>query len=165
MSYCGKCGSKIIDGQRFCGNCGATLHNEDGNKNNNSKENQDVKKERAMSILAYLGVTFFLPLVVCPDSKTGRFHANQGLLLLILIVIFEVGMGMLRMIVFAPFGIREIIRGSIGGYYLSAGNVFFNVLDSLTGLIILVLIIMGMVNAANGKEKEFPIIGRFKFIK
>ena len=41
----------------------------------------DIEKNKTMAGLAYL--IFFLPLIVCPDSKYGKFHANQGLLLLI----------------------------------------------------------------------------------
>ena len=44
---------------------------------------QDISDGKAMSILAYFGILFFLPLVVCPQSRFGRFHANQGLILLL----------------------------------------------------------------------------------
>jgi hypothetical protein len=36
----------------------------------------DIEKNKTMAGLAYL--LFFLPLVACPDSPFGRFHANQG---------------------------------------------------------------------------------------
>ena len=42
----------------------------------------DIEKNKTMAGLAYL--IFFLPLLACPDSKYGRYHANQALLLFIL---------------------------------------------------------------------------------
>ena len=62
-------------------------------ENKSSAENTTVESQPAkenlngtvkvMSALAYLWILFFLPLVVCPDSKFGRYHANQGLVLLL----------------------------------------------------------------------------------
>lgn len=40
--------------------------------------------QRIICAMAYFGVLFFLPLVLLPNSKQGRFHANQGLLLFLL---------------------------------------------------------------------------------
>jgi uncharacterized membrane protein len=41
----------------------------------------DIEKNKTMAGLAYF--IFFLPLLACPDSAFGKFHANQALLLLI----------------------------------------------------------------------------------
>ncbi len=41
----------------------------------------DIEKNKTIAGLAY--VLFFLPLIACPDSKFGRFHANQALLLVL----------------------------------------------------------------------------------
>ncbi|NLA78908.1 MAG: hypothetical protein GX845_05135, partial [Erysipelothrix sp.] len=38
---------------------------------------EDIEKNKTMAGLAYL--IFFLPLVAAPESKFGKFHANQGL--------------------------------------------------------------------------------------
>ena len=50
--------------------------------NNEKKERfdvEDIEENRTMAAMAY--VLFFLPIVMCPDSKFGRFHANQSLVL------------------------------------------------------------------------------------
>ena len=44
---------------------------------------EDIARNKSVCALSYLSILFFLPLVVCPDSKFGRFHANQALALLI----------------------------------------------------------------------------------
>ena len=46
-------------------------------------DTQDIQDAKVWSILAYFGILFFLPLVCAPQSRFGRFHANQGLVLLI----------------------------------------------------------------------------------
>ncbi|MBR7137677.1 MAG: hypothetical protein IKC99_06420, partial [Clostridia bacterium] len=51
---------------------------------------EDIAEGKLMSILSYLWILFFLPLVVCPGSKFGRFHANQALVLFIVGIVFGV---------------------------------------------------------------------------
>jgi len=97
----------------------------------------DIDKNKTMAGLAY--IIFFLPLIVCPDSRFGKYHANQGLVLLLLSIIGSVVLGIIPIlgwILLLPFSI-----------------------------LILVLVIMGLLNGLNGKAKELPIIGKFKLIK
>lgn len=46
-------------------------------------DTQDAQDAKIWSVLAYFGILFFLPLVAVPNSAYGKFHANQGLILLI----------------------------------------------------------------------------------
>lgn len=98
---------------------------------------EDIQKNKTMAGLAY--IIFFLPLIACPDSKFGRFHANQSLILLIISV---------------------------------AGNIVFNFLPVIGGILLSVLwiavavfAIMGLLNGLNGKAKELPFIGKFTILK
>lgn len=97
----------------------------------------DIEKNKIISGLAY--IIFFLPLLVCPDSKFGRYHTNQGLILFITSVAGSI------ILSFIPI---------IGWLLLP----FFSIA-------ILVFAILGLVNGLNGKAKELPIIGKFKLIK
>ena len=97
----------------------------------------DIEKNKTMAGLAYL--LFFLPLVACPDSPFGRFHANQGLLLLIL------GVGGSIILTIIPI---------VGWMLLPA-----------FGILYFVLMIMGLVNGLGGKAKELPLIGKFRLLK
>ena len=49
-------------------------------------DTQDAQDAKIWSVLAYFGILFFLPLVAVPNSAYGKFHANQGLILLIFYV-------------------------------------------------------------------------------
>lgn len=98
---------------------------------------EDIEKNKTMAGLAYL--IFFLPLLACPDSKFGRFHANQGLSLL--------------------------ITAFAGSIILTFIPVIGWMLLPIFSLAILVLAIIGLVNGFNGKAKELPIIGKFRLLK
>jgi len=93
----------------------------------------DIDKNKTMAGLAYF--IFFLPLIVCPDSRFGKYHANQGLVLFLL--------------------------GIAGWIVLS----FIPILGWILSILILVLLIMGLLNGLNGKVKELPVIGQIKLIK
>jgi len=98
----------------------------------------DIEKNKWMGVLAYF--IFFIPLLVDSNSEFGKFHANQGLnLLLLFIAVSVLGsvIPFLGWFIILPFG----------------------------SILCLVLAIIGVLNALNKKLKELPIIGKFKLIK
>jgi uncharacterized membrane protein len=98
---------------------------------------EDIEGNKVMAGLAY--ILFFLPLVACPDSPFGRYHANQGLLLLLL------GLG--------------------GSIILSIIPIIGWILLPFFALFVMVLAIMGLVNGFTGKGKPLPLIGKYQLIK
>ena len=116
-------------------------------------EQEDIEKGKAMAGLAYLGILFFLPLVVCPESKYGKFHANQGLLLLIL----SIGSSVALTIIITILGWLPYI-----GWLLSALS---SIIYLLLSLALLGLAIIGLINGFGGKAKELPIIGKYRLLK
>lgn len=85
-----------------------------------------------MSILAYLGVLVLIPLFVAKDNPVVRFHIKQGLVLLIGWVISWV-------IWTIP------VLGWILGWLLNLG--------------LLILSIIGILNAVNKQQKPLPLVG------
>lgn len=98
---------------------------------------EDIEKNKVVSALAY--IFFFLPLIVCADSPFGKFHANQGLLLLITSLVINIVLSLIPII----------------------GWILLWLID----IAIFVFAIMGLVNTLNGKAKELPIIGKWRIIK
>jgi len=49
---------------------------------------EDLEKNKTMAALGY--IVFFVPLLMCKDSKAGRYCANQGLILLVLMVLVSI---------------------------------------------------------------------------
>lgn len=104
---------------------------------NNYFDPQDIEKNKTMAGLSY--IIFFLPLLACPDSKYGKFHANQALILLIAAIIGNIVLGFIPVI----------------GW----------ILLPVYGAAILIMGIMGLVNGFGGKAKQLPIIGKYTIIK
>jgi uncharacterized membrane protein len=94
---------------------------------------------RFINVIAYVGILFFLPLVLIPKSRISRFHANQGLVLLLL------GVAGNAAIALFPF---------LKGFVYSIFNL---------GLFILMII--GMYRAWNFQLKPLPLIGSIHLIR
>ena len=172
MAYCGKCGTKVDEGVKFCPSCGNPMEvpapeqqaQPAGDQNdfsakiaalNNTADTTadfdkaDVEQNKAMGILAYLGPLVFIPMFAAKGSKFARFHANQGLTLFIACVAWSIVYSILNWIILA----------------ISWRLYFISSLIGLFSLVFLILAVLGIVNAANGRAKELPVIGKFKILK
>ncbi len=110
---------------------------------------QDINQNKAMAILAYIGLLVLVPIFAAKESRFARFHSNQGLILLIVDVILGVAIAILSAIFLA----------------ISWRLVFLSTILNLLWLPMLGLHILGIINASSGKAKELPVIGKFKLIK
>lgn len=105
---------------------------------------EDVQQNKVFGILAYLGILFLVPLLAAKDSQYARFHTNQGIVLFITDVILGIVMGIISAIfAFIPF----------------VGWIVASLINTVIGIFILVLLIIGIVNACSGEPKKLPIIG------
>ncbi len=163
MAKCPNCGAPMEDNAKFCPSCGAPVNETPKTENQgeqNKNENfftqlndtpdttadytkEDIDKNKVMGVLAYLGLLVLVPLLAAKDSKFARFHSNQGLVLLIAEGICSVLSAILSLI---PFW---LIRLPI----------------YLVQIALFVLAIIGIVNAAGGKAKELPLIGKITILK
>lgn len=101
-------------------------------------DQSDVEKNKGMAILAY--IIFFIPLLAAKESKFAMFHANQGLVLFLAAIVINIVGSILPFIgwfIILPFG----------------------------WIAVLVLAIMGIVNASKGEMKPLPLIGGISIIK
>ena len=162
MAYCGKCGTKVDEGVKFCPSCGnpmeapapeqqaqtqqaqaqqSDLSAKVTNLNNTADitdqfDKDDIEKNKVMGLLAY--ILFFIPLLAAKDSPFARYHANQGLVLFLAAILSSV-----------------ILIIPILGWIIAP----------ILSIVITVLVVIGIINALNGKAKELPIIGKFKILK
>jgi len=88
-----------------------------------------------------------IPILAAKESKFARFHSNQGLVLMLAAIAYS-------------------IATSIVGIILSAIRLgFVSSILSILSIAFTVLAVIGIINAANGRAKELPIIGKFTILK
>lgn len=121
----------------------------DLNQSNESYDQQDIEVNKVAAVLAYINILVVVTLIIAPNSRFARYHANQGMCLLIA----EVIIGTIGAIVVAIFGFIPLIGGLVAWVF----RVF--------KLVLVILAILGIVNAAKGEAKPLPIIGEFQLIK
>jgi uncharacterized membrane protein len=96
------------------------------------------ENDKIMAALGY--VLFIIPMFAAPESKFAKFHANQGLILLI-------------------FGILVQVLGAVIpfiGWFL---------IWPIGSLVTVVYFLLGIVNAMGGKEERLPVIGNYDILK
>jgi uncharacterized membrane protein len=105
-------------------------------------ESSDAEKNKMMAIIGYiLPILFFIPLIneASKNSPFAKFHANQQLVLLIAAIAVDI----------------------VGSVIPLLG--WFIILP-IGSVVVVVLAILGIVNAAKGEMKPLPMIGGFKII-
>jgi len=95
----------------------------------------DVEENKIWAVIAYLGILCLIPLLAKKDSPYAQFHAKQGLVL--------------------------FITGIIVGAVSALPFIGWFIVAPLGSIFVLVLAIIGIVNAVQGKTKELPLIGQF----
>ena len=175
---CRNCGTKIEPGVKFCPTCGtpsassapgagpvpfAAMPNigpQPGPKETFEKLNktpdttneydpEDISMFKRISIVAYLGLLVLIPILCFPKSKFTRYHSNQGLNLAIVELVFYIIMGVLNLLLG-----RMLFFLILLGIIAFAGSV-----------VVIYLMVVGIVNAAKGRARELPVIGKFRLLK
>ena len=109
----------------------------------------DVQNNKVMAVLSYIGILVLIPILAAKESPFARFHANQGLILILCEIIFAVA-NMILSSIFAFLGPLVLL---------------WKLVAALVNIAFLVLLILGIVNAAQGMAKELPLIGKFSILK
>lgn len=113
---------------------------------NGRQKNEDDTQKKVICAIAYLfGILFFLPLIMYPNDRFARFHANQSLVVLLSAVIGSAVLGLLS--------------------WIPAVGIVFSVLLYVFEVLMLVLCILGIVSAAKAEEKELPLLGKIRILR
>lgn len=144
MRICRKCGTQVADGVMVCPQCGAPMIEPP------KTPQQDVEQNKVMAVLAYFGILVLIPILAAKESKFARFHANQGLILLITGVAYSIFVQVIiKIVAFISYALAGIVGIALG----------------LAWLLLLVLAIIGIINAVKGECKQLPLIGQFQILK
>jgi len=137
----------------------------------NKSKAKEIEEGKSMAILAY--IIALIPFFAGDKkNKFVRFHAVQGMNILIIAVGYSI--------------IASILSSILGGIFLggclnawsywvtgqSSGGMcnpgLYGIISFIVwipAIIIGIIDIIGLISAINGKEKEVPILGKFKIIK
>lgn len=174
MANCYKCNAEVAEDAKFCPVCGANLTEKVdpaqeeaaatsskpnftekvANLNNTEDktgemDEKDIADNKVMAVLSYLGLLVLIPIFAAKNSPFARFHANQGLVLCIFMVAYGIVTAILNAILIAISYRLYFIGTILSLLYIGFG----------------ILAIIGIVNAAQGKAKALPIIGKIKILK
>ncbi len=131
-------------------------------ENNSQTTNvQNDSNTKLYKILSYIGILWLVGLIVpdVKDNKSVKFHVGQGIVLTIAGIGLNIVIGILNVII-------SIFVALIDVYVLSIlVSAFFGILYFAVSIGTLVLMIIGIMNANNGKDEPLPVIGKFAFYK
>lgn len=152
MAFCENCGKSSGDDSRFCPYCGQAMDGRnkqdysnnygDGGKRGSGYDGgyydpRDIEDNRGICILNYFGPFLLIPLLLRPNSPYIRFHANQGIILLIVSICVS---ALSRLPLFGW------LFGLVGGIFTA------------------VCVILGIINSLGGHSNELPIVGSFRIL-
>lgn len=118
----------------------------------------DIEHNRIYGYLSYLGPLFLVGLFAVPNSKFARFHANQGLVLLLATIGYVILTVLLTLLcsflirIFAATLIVPILLGIV------LRIVRFGVILPILGMA------LGLWNVYHGRAKELPVIGSIRLL-
>lgn len=164
MKNCTQCNAEIKENEKVCPDCGKEVEETAANTvsdladkvaelNNTADttaeyDENDISNNKILALFSYIGILFLVPLLAAKDSKFARFHVNQGLVLFIFELAWSVVYGILFSVTFV-LGLSVIV----------------SVIGNVVNLLFIVVAILGIVNAVQGKAKELPVIGKIKILK
>lgn len=117
---------------------------------NFSKE--EVEEYSKYAIISYIGFLFLIPILIKVHKKSEfvLFHVNEGFNLFAL-----------ELFIFIVLGLLNSIFVKVTYSY----PMWLSVVNFVLYAAVVILMLLGIVNAVNGKSKTLPIIGKYKYIK
>ena len=116
----------------------------------------DVEANKVMALLSYLGILVLVPIFAAKHSAYVRFHANQGVVLLLGMIGYSIADGIVTAI------LRAILYKGLGLWSI------YSMCSSIINLLYVgftILAIIGIINVLNGRAKDLPIIGKYRVLK
>ncbi len=111
---------------------------------------KDIEANKVMALLSYLGILVLVPIFAAKGSKFARFHANQGLILCLVAIVYGVAVNILTSVSVAISWRLASVVGS---------------LLSIVGFAFFIWAVIGIINSLGGKAKELPFIGKYRLLK
>lgn len=178
MAFCKNCGQELKEGVQFCASCGTPVNAQPQQEAPQQAAPQqpqqpqytqqpqyaqqpqqqaqyaqpqyappvdDATANKGIAWLAYMGPLFLVPMFARKFSKYCQFHVRQGIPLCAAAIAYGITKSILMVLVYmiTPADVSGVIN-----VILNLGYIFFTVFS-----------IIGIVNAATGKEVKLPLFG------
>ncbi len=101
-----------------------------------------MEGNKILAAISYIWVLCIVTILCAKDDAFARYHANQGLVLLILNVVV-----------------------GVAGVILAFIPIIGTIVAGLLGIACFVLMVLGIINALKGEMKPLPFIGGIEIIK
>lgn len=111
----------------------------------NDYDSRDINENKVIAMFSYLSLLVLIPIFGAKESGYARFHANQGLVLMLAEIISVTACEILSNILFFGW--------------------IFGIVEGLAGLACFVFSVIGIINALSGRAKELPIVGKIRILK
>ena len=127
--------------------------------------------KKATDIVSYITIIGWLIAYFAGDKEESRFHLNQGLVLFVIGTVVSIVIAILTYVLAmflasSIFYSRNItVITQILFYILSFITIILSVATYVWNIFCFVCMIVGIINAATGKEKKLPLIGRITILK
>ena len=183
MAFCGKCGTQMNDGVKFCPGCGApnetaapaapaTPVQEAPPVQQNPAPQQADFGAKMAALNNTADTTAEFDKADIEQNKGMSILAYLGPLVLIPILAaknskfarYHSNQGLVLLLAAIAYGIVYGILSTII-YAISWRLGFIVSIIGLVSILFTVLAIIGIINAVNGRAKELPIIGKYKILK
>lgn len=129
-----------------------------GNTTDNTSDfnKTDIEANKVLALFSYLGLLVLVPIFAAKHLPYARYHANQGLVLLVGMIIWGVIDGVVTAL------LRALLGNALGlwGMYSLCGTALNIIYAGFS-----ILAVIGIINVLNGRAKELPIIGKYKLLK
>lgn len=97
---------------------------------------------KLLAAISYVWILCIVTILCAKDDAFARYHANQGLVLLI-----------------------ANIAVTVAGFVLGFIPIIGAIISWLLGIVLFVFMILGIINAVKGEMKPLPFIGGIEIIK
>ncbi len=134
----------------------------DTNDETNNFDKKEIEEGKGMAIISY--ILAFIPYFTEKKNKYVKFHARQGMDLLVIWITYSILYNILISVIKVNSSCGMWFGYNLG-YYCRVTPWWITIPLNIIGLIIVIISLMGLINAIMGKAKELLIINRMKIFK
>ncbi len=117
----------------------------------------NTEANRVAAAIGYIPFLFLIPILTNREDEFAQFHGKQSLVLFVAFIIVWIALWFINLIFSGILGHIFVI----GFLFKAIAWLIHNVIGVIISIGYLVLILLGIINAASGNYWRIPIIGAY----